>query len=114
MGKLGVFQIALHLALFFAILGVVCGLFYPFVGSLIDAGISPKWPTWQEIDSEGPRIWVQALFGLKWLWALIVFLLKWLWALIWIPWVSGIVGLISGIVVGIVIQPFAGLFGTSK
>ena len=88
MGKLSVFQIALHLALIFAILGVVCGLFYPIVGNLIDAGIYPKWPLWEEVNGEGRRIWIQVVFGLKWLWALIVFLLKWLWALIWIPWVS--------------------------
>ena len=99
MGKFSVVQFALYQALFIAMLGLVCGLIYPFVGSFIDVSILPSWPSTESIRGIG---------------SFLVFLLKWLWALIWIPWVFGIIGLVAGIVEGIVIKPFLGLFGGSS
>ncbi|MDH3699237.1 MAG: hypothetical protein OER83_05405 [Flavobacteriaceae bacterium] len=109
MGKFNIIQFALRQALYVALLGLVCALLYPFVGKFFDLGITSSWPSSEMITSIGSFF----MFLLQGLWALLKFLVKWLWVFIWIPWVFAIIGFAAGIVEGIVIKPFAGLFGSS-
>ena len=113
MRNFNVIQFALYVALFMAILGVLCGVIYPFVGHLIDMPISPNFPSWADVNIQTPRFWATLYFGLKWLWAGILFLLKWLLKLISIPWLFGFAGFLVGLVLGIIIKPFSILFGKS-
>lgn len=98
MGKFSVVQFAFYTALFFAIVGVLCGILYSFGGLIIDAGVSIGWLSPESWETPGLSKGTILAFG----------------ALIGMPWIFAVMGFVAGIVVGIVISPFAGMFGTSK
>lgn len=98
MGKFSAIQFALYMALFCALLGVLCGVLYSFGGFVIDAAVSIGWlssETWGTPGlSKGTLLAFGALFGM--------------------PWIGAVIGFLAGVVIGIVVTPFAGLFGASK
>lgn len=110
MGKFNIIQFGLYLALSAAILGLLCGLLYPFIGAFYGNSITWCWPSSEGISGFCPFL----IYLLKGIWALIWYLLQWLWAIIWVSWVFAFFGFVIGIVLGVVIKPFAGFFGPSS